>query len=363
MPFTQAELANSFNSLLEFNLKPGRAFDQNIQAKPTLARFDRSSETMPGGLGLVCTLRVQSGQGGGSMAGYTHDDQVTYYNPIGVKTVKYTAREHHIGMGLTHTELKEYGIQVTEDGASQTTSNKSDQEMFVLVNGMDNKVKMFAEDYAVSWNGLVWGDGTADAKSLAGIRSLILDVPTTGSTGGLSRPANGWWRNRAATAAFGSAGGQGAITSSTANGGALLSFLERERLQIVRFANGGVQHYCPCGSAWLDAMKTELRANGRYSENGFRSAASNDGAMASADSVPFGNWTFEYDPTLDDLGLSKRAYILDMRRVKLRYVAGENKKKHNPARPHDRYVMYRALTTTATMTAEQLNTSAVYDIA
>ena len=67
----------------------------------------------------------------------------------------------------------------------------------------------------------------------------------------------------------------------------------------------------------------------------------------------------------DDLGLSKRCYAIDMGRTGLRllYMDGQRMKKHAPARPYDRYVMYNGITTTCVMIAKQLNTSGVYDIA
>jgi hypothetical protein len=71
----------------------------------------------------------------------------------------------------------------------------------------------------------------------------------------------------------------------------------------------------------------------------------------------------EYDPTLDNLSLSKRMYSIDFRGLYLMYMQGEKMKRANPARPYDRYVMYKALTTTAVLVAQQLNTSGVYDIA
>ena len=49
--------------------------------------------------------------------------------------------------------------------------------------------------------------------------------------------------------------------------------------------------------------------------------------------------------------------------VRLLYMDGNRMKKHNPARPYDRYVMYNGITMTGVMVAKQLNTSAVYDIA
>jgi hypothetical protein len=48
---------------------------------------------------------------------------------------------------------------------------------------------------------------------------------------------------------------------------------------------------------------------------------------------------------------------------RLLYMDGQRMKKHNPARPYDRYVMYNGITMTGVMIAKQLNTSGVYDIA
>jgi hypothetical protein len=219
------------------------------------------------------------------------------------------------------------------------------------------------EDYAVSLDSLIHGDGTSDTKALAGIGALVLPVPSAGVTGGLSRVANSWWQNRAATAANGLAGGQGAITSAVADGGALLAFMQKEYRQYLRYARGGVQHKCFAGSDFISAMEKELRANGLYSQTGWRDGPTNDGGQATDAGVPFKNWLFVYDPTLDELGLSKRAYILDMKSIQLLYMNGERMHKHQPARPYDRYAMYNGITTTAVMAAQQLNTSGIIDIA
>ena len=103
-----------------------------------------------------------------------------------------------------------------------------------------------------------------------------------------------------------------------------------------------------------------MRANGYYSMNGFQ--GQQDGAMGD---VAFNRVLLQYDPTLDDLGLSKRCYTLDVGRsgIKLLYMDGQRMKKHNPARPYDRMVMYNGITTTAVLVAKSLNASGVYDIA
>jgi hypothetical protein len=41
---------------------------------------------------------------------------------------------------------------------------------------------------------------------------------------------------------------------------------------------------------------------------------------------------------------------------------GQRMKRHNPARPYDRMVMYNGITTTAVMVARSLRSSAVYEI-
>lgn len=362
MPFTADEIANINNSVLDNFLNKGTVFKQNILNKPMLQAFDASRGTFAGGKEYV-SFGVKGGQGGGSLSGYTHDDQVSYYTPANNKRVVFPWKEHHIGITVTHTELKKEGVEVVESGADQSTRNVDGREEFVLANLLDEKMDELGEDYAFSLDDLIHGDGTTDTKALSGIKALILDSPAVGTTGGLSRAVNTWWRNRAATAAFGSAGGQAAITSAVANGGALLQFLQKEKRQLMKFAQGGVRHRCFAGSDFIDAMETEIRANGTYSMNGFRDRDAANGEIGTMEGVPFGNWNIIYDPSLDRLGHAKRLYVIDMRRVGLRYMNGQRMKRHNPARPYDRYVMYNGITTTAVMAAQQLNTSAVYDIA
>ena len=265
-------------------------------------------------------------------------------------------------MTMTFTELKIDGIEVNENGANQSTSEVSGREMQALANILDEKNELLGEDYATSKDNLIHGDGTADPKALAGIQSLILDSPSVGTTGGVGRVANSWWRNRAATTANAGAGGQGPITVNPANGGALIEFLEKEWLQLVRFASGTPKWKIFAGSDFIAGYQKEIRANGSYSMTGFQGQNNADGGM---DAPTFKRMPIEYDPTLDTLGLTKRMYLIDMSRrgVQLLYMDGYRMKKHNPARPYDRLVMYNGITTTSVMIAKRLNTSAVYDIA
>lgn len=361
MAFTADELADINNSALEVFIDKGKVWTQNVANKPMLKAFNDAAGRFSGGKEHV-SIGVKSGQGGGSLQGYTHDDQVSYYTPTGIKRARFPWKEHHIGMVITHTELKIDGIDVVEDGADQDTREMSGREEHVLANLLDEKNDTLGEDYAYSLDRLIHNDGSGDPKALAGIRSIILDAPAAGSTGGLSRVTNTWWRNRAATAANASAGGQGAITVNPANGGSLIEFLEKEWLQLSKYRNGQTRYKIFCGSDFLAGYQRELRANGNYTMNGWQGQNNADGGM---DAPKFKGTPLVWDPTLDDLGLSKRCYVLDMGKTGLRllYMDGQRMKRHHPARPYDRYVMYNGITTTAVMIAKQLNTSAVYDIA
>jgi hypothetical protein len=353
-------LADINAATLKNYIDKGKVWKQNVSNKPMLKDFNQFAGQFGGGKEVV-SFRVRDGRGGGALQGYSYDDQVTYYDPATLRPVEFPWKEHHIGVVLTHTELKQDGIDVREDGTDQTTAAMDGREQFALANRLDEVMDTMGEDYAYSLDRLLHGDGTTDVKAIAGIRSIILDAPATGSTGGLSRVANSWWRNRAATAANASAGGQGAITSSSTGGGALITFMQKEQRQLDRFKTGATRRKRYAGSDFIAAYQAEMRANGSYTNTGWNGKT----VDASMGEPAWDGEPIIYDPTLDDLGLNKRMYVLDMGRAGLRllYMDGQRMKKHNPARPYDRYVMYNGITMTGVLVAKQLNTSGVYDIA
>ena len=359
MAFTPQEIQNIANAALDFYFNRGDTFKQSIQAKPLLNLMERTAKSFPGGKGNI-SLAVKGNFGAGgvndTVVGYTHNDAVNFYTPANIMRVNYPWREHHIGLTLTHTELKIDGISVTdEEGNGAALSRHTQREMTVLVNLLEDKLNDFGEQYARSMTKLLWADGTADPKALAGMESIIRDDPQTGTVGGLDSGANVWWRNRAATAANGTAGGQGPITSAPTQGGVLLQFLQNEYRQLIRY--GGDPTEFLAGSAFINAMEVEMRANGMYSQRGFRGPQ--DGSVGG---MMFNGITVQYDPWLDDLGYSKRAYWFDPRHIYLMKMDDEWRHLFTPARPYNSFVMYKSLTCTGQMVAQQLNGSGVYDI-
>lgn len=359
MPFTAEQLADKQNSAMTFWINRRKKSDvQNASAMPMLAEFEkRAKERITGGNGEIA-VKVRGEGGGLRLQGYSHDDQVAYGNPAGLRHAKYRWREHHIGMVITHTELKEDGIEVVESGGRETTNEIAEGELIKLADLFEEKLDMMGEDFDLEKNRLLHSDGTADPKALAGIMSILTEAPASGMTGGLSRVLNPWWRNRAATAANAAAGGQGPITSSPSNGGALITFLQGEKRRRTRFSNGNAAVIYFAGSDWIGAYENELRSNGSYSMTGFRGAQ--DAAMGS---LKFDGDPVVWDPYLDDLGLSKRAIAIDMKAIRLEYMKGQRMKRHHPARPYDRYVLYNGITMTGALIADRLNSSGIYDIA
>jgi hypothetical protein len=368
MAVTQAQLDYVANGALDFYFNKGQVFQQAIQQRPLLAKMDKSSQNFPGGKGNI-DFAVSFGFGDGSgsdiLKGYSYDDTLTFYNPTKLSRAKFAWREHHIGITLTYTELKNDGISVVSEGSD--TAEHSGRDATMLVNLFQNKLFDFGQQYSISMNSLLWGDGTGDAKALAGIRAAIVPNPGTGTYGGFDRSltANAAWRNRARTAAFATAisgtpalakHGGGAVTSATTAGGALWQVLQSEQRQLRRF--GGNPDTFFAGSDFIGALETEMRANGYYSNKGWNSG-SNDGAMGP---VLFDGTVVQYDPTLDDLSLNKRGYWFDSRHIFLMKMTNEWNKQFKPTRLPTQMVMYRSVTSTGQLVAKQLNSALVIDI-
>jgi hypothetical protein len=354
MPFTADELADINNMALETYLDKGMVFKQDVANKPMLQAFQEAAGSFTTGKENVSFL-VGSGYGGGTLAGFSGDDQLSHYNPTGSARFRMPWKEHYLGMVVTQTELKYDGIDVIENGSKQTTSEMSGREAQALANIFDEKNEKLGADYNFSLDRLIHGDGTTDVKALAGIRAFLLDAPATGVTGGISRAANTWWRNDAVTAANG-----GAIASASTGGGVLITAMDKAARRRSKFATGQTKTRYFCGSDFIDAYKAEMRANGYYSQTGW-TGQTPDGSMADPKHAGL---PLEWDPTMDDLSLNKYCFAIDMgkRGLRLLYADGQKYKKHNPARPYDRMVMYNGISMTGVMVARQLNTSGVYQI-
>lgn len=363
--FSAEQIAHAGAISLDLHVR-GPLHQLGIQVKPLVRIMEGKKKTFTAAKeNITFGVKMERGAGGvnDGLKGYSHTQTVGFYNPGNGLRASYVWREHHMGYTLSETELKTQGILVGDEFGS-VKRNSGDKGLVVLANILDEANRDFDERYAESANTLYWGDGTSDASALHGVRAFIRDVPTIGTVGGLSAVSHTKWRNRSRTAAFfahasfNAANGGNRVTSSASNGGALLHELDVELMQLRRY--GARPNVALAGSDFIEAMNLEKRANGQYYQG---SGEMKDGMDTAIPSSTHGGIKFEYDPTLDDLGRTKYAYIWDSNHIFLNALEGDWKRVRNPARPYNQFVMHKSLTCTGNVMAKQLDGALVIEIA
>ena len=342
--FVQA--SDIISAALIFYIK-GKTLSQTTEEKPTLAKFRAKSKTFPSGRGFQISEPIQGSYMGdvpGFYSGYTQDQQLQFTQAQNILRAVFTGYETHAGLGITWTELKIDGITVSDNNKM---SNHSDREATVLTDLMQNRLDDFGESWIRAENFTLWKDGSQDPLVPPGILSIMTDTPTAGSTGGLSRQQFPWWQHRANLTL-----GVSALNQT------LTRYLRSDQRQIRRY--GGRTDYIACGSKFIDALELEVQGKGVYTQEGFKNEGNTDIGMADISMRGVGK--FSYDPTLDDLSLSNRCYMFDMRRIQMKPMAGEDKKICTPERPYNYMVFFRSITSTFAVVARQLNALAVYGV-
>jgi hypothetical protein len=346
--FTGQEITNLEAALLD-NYMKSDDYSQKIQERPMLDAMMPKSQTFPGGKESI--RGAVKADYTTEFMGYTHDMTVAYANPANLKQFNYEWKELHAGISVTHTELKKAGISVSTDKPGSTeTSQHTDAELIQIVNLLDDKNEDMAEGSMRSFNSICWRDGTASPLLFPGITGIITFDPTTGIVAGIDRGGNDWWRNLAYV-------GANKITSSPANQ-TLTKKLRSVVRQLRRY--GGKPKLILCGSGFLDLLEAEAHEKGVYTQTGFADKSIDVGEPVM---VIKGLGSFKYDPTLDDMGLTNFCYFIDQRHLFLKVMEGEDMKQHAPARPAEKYVMYRAVTWTGCMVSRKMNCHAVIEAA
>jgi hypothetical protein len=348
MPITALELENIANAALDYYIT-GPALSQAIQDKPLIKAMRAVQKTFPGGKGDI-RGNVKATYDTTFM-GYSDDDTVTYGKPSNIKQFVYPWKEMHAGIEVTYTDLKKDGISVTDSVSGESTSEHSDRDMTVITDIFKDKLEDMTEGASESFNEILWRDGTQSAKLPAGVTSIITDDPTTGVVAGIDAAANSWWRNRAKT-------GANKITHSTTSQ-TLTKTLRSEVRQLRRY--GGRPNLILAGSGFIDKLEAEIAEKGYYTQSGFMS--SNATEIGMADISMRGVGKVVYDPTLDDLSRSNFAYFLDTKHIYPMVMQGEDMVRHSPARPADKYTIYRGITWTGNLVCRKRNAHGVYEAA
>lgn len=360
MPSTFSSLDHIVASALDFHVKSD-AFAQTIQEKPLLAFMNKRKQTFPGGKGDI-TIPITFHDTLPGIHGYEGDEQVSYDNPGNTKRASFPWKEIHAGIKVTLTELKIDGISVSDSTTGESTSKHSNRDVTVLTNILKAKLDDMSEGWARGMNQMFWKDGSQDAKVVAGLMNFLkpglaitggsTDLNATGTTGGISRATNALWRNRSDKFTY---------QSGQTN---IIDALRKEVRQLKRY--GGKPNAIFCGSGALEKLEKEIHSKGLYTQSGF--TGSNTVGMGTTSLLGIGE--FVYDPTLDDLpqadgtgNQTDYCYIIDSDALQLYVMDGEENKTHNPARPEDKYVIYKAMTWTGGLVTKKLNSSGVYKFA
>lgn len=348
MPFTVQEIENVANAAIDFHFKTPDVRSQTLQNKPLLKAMQAKEQTFPGGKDEI-TLGVK-GVYTTTIQGFSSDDQVSYANPANIRRARYPWKLIHAGIQVTMHELAKDGISVTDTTTGEGEKNHSGRDVTVLANLMKDKIEDMQEGTDRGMNTMFWMDGTQDANLVPGIRSFVLDNPLSATVvGGIDQSANTWWQNRASLLL---------TDSGTPSNQIVVQKLQNEWRQLRRY--GGDPNLVLCGSSFIDMVEQELRSKGNYTLEGWTKTGSTDPSVAD---ITFKGQKFQYDPTLDDMGLAKYCFVLDTKHIFPMVIDGENMKKHNPARPHDKYVFFRAMTWMGGLVCRQRNAQGVYSIA
>lgn len=346
MPFTAQELENVSNAVIDYHMDTPNVRSQSLQDKPLLQAMRAAEKEFPGGKENI-DVRVK-GDYTTTIMGFEHDDTVTYANPANIKTATFPWKLIHSGIQMTMHELLKAGISISDTSNGKGETRHSENEKIVLADLLKDKVEDMIEGTDRGMNEMFWKDGTQDSKEVPGLQSFILDDPTSATVvAGIDQSVNTWWRNRASVA----------IDASTAANQNIVTTLQGEWRQLRRY--GGRPNLVLCGSDFIEAMENELRAKGNYTLEGWTSKKATDASLAD---ISFKGVNFQYDPTLDDMSKSKYCYVLDTRRIFPKVLQGESMKKHQPARPENKYVFYRAMTWAGGLVCTQRNCHGVYAI-
>lgn len=332
------------NAALDFHIR-GDALMQTMQQRPLLAFLEGAKETFPGGKTYISTP-VQGtvmNDTSGFFGGYTQDSALTFTQASGIERPQVAWKQVHAGFVITQTEMLQDGVSLSDSGSR--TSDHSNVMLTRLTAILKNRLQDFSESWARAKNLMLWQDGSQDANQVAGVLSLLLEDPTSGTVEGIAQATRTWWRSRVKLDLVPSEQNQ-----------TISKFFRNEVIQLTRFE--GKPNRAFCGSSFWDALMQEVQAKGTYTTTGFK--GDNDIGLNKISMQGIG--TFEYEPTLDVLGLAKDCFVFDSRRIKLRPIEDEDNKTWDPARPYQYMVMLKSMTWAGGLLINQLNGMGRYRI-
>jgi hypothetical protein len=355
MSFTVTVAADLTAAQLEGYIRPKNARDvlQRVADKPLLRHLE-ASKLEYGAAGYAqgstpdsSTQNLREGVMGALMkdqsgfyVGIAGDDVLAFKSSDGAVQTTCPIRWMHGGWQITHEELLAAGVHVVKEKVTSTPDDRTK-----LLDLLETRKADYTESVDYSRNMTLWLDGTQDSKAIPGIKSILTDDPTTGTTLGISR-ANIWWRHVADT---GVGGANPKLVYSKAD-----QTLTERLISVLAYeltVYGGKPNVCLAGRDICDAVTREARAKGQLTVTGWADKKTN----IQVKGVKVGDLEIEHDPTLDLIGESKRIYIWDSNRLKLRPQKMEWGKVTAQNQPSDQFVMLTSTTDKGVLTCRQLD--------
>lgn len=342
-----ATLDELINTTLPNYIK-NELYAQADQATPALKIFRDKKKTFPGGEGLK-VIGTASFDYTTDWEIFSGEDQLSFSEMNNKKLFTYEGVENHMGLKIPYTALKAAGFVITDANTKgdMDFGKASKSDAIRITDFLEGKYAEMDFSSTQSFSKKrIWSDGS---NGFAGIPALISLTPTVGTTGGLSRPNNVKWRNRALV-------GANKITPSNANQ-TLINTL-REEIRLLR-VYGGKPDTVFCGNKALKAFEIEVFGKGTLTMTGFKNGTTDTGINGiSLSGLP----PIIHEPALDDLGMTGFCYVVDTNAVALTMLQGDDMTVHMPARPYDRMAGYKSITWTGMMAANKLNSSGVYEV-
>jgi len=331
---------------LDYLVRGGMLY-QTMQQKPLLRFLESGKKTFPGGKQYISepVKGAVMNDTAGFFAGVTNNSTLAFTQMALGQRALYAWKYCHAGFVIEFIQLLQDGISVSD--GEQSTSDNAEVALTRLTGILKDAMEDFAESWARAKNLMLWQDGSQDANQVPGVKAILLDDPTTGTVGSLSQVTYNWWRSRTSLA----------LAPSPQNQ-TVSKFLRNELIQLKK--RGGRPNKALCGSLFWDALMTEFQEKGIYTQSGF---ANNDNDFGFNTISMNGLGVFEYDPTLDDIGESKRCYVLDSAHLRLRPIDGQDNLQLTPARPYQFLAMLKSMTWAGGLEATQLNGMGIYGIA
>lgn len=275
---------------------------------------------------------------------------VNYNQRNTVEQAQFAWRSAHDGLSLDEDRLAAHGIAVSDDSQAATTA----AEKVALTNLFDEQMEVLRLGFEEKFSAYMHLDGSLSSDAITGLDALVAINPTTGTVGGIDRSTVTAWRNNYVTG----------LTSGAS--GTILDQMETMWRQCRK--NGGNPNLILAGSAFIDAYRITVEAKGQR----WIDATKPDKRDGSSEGVYFKGIEIKYCPEFDDNfggmvsptpGWTKRCYMLDTSKIKLRPMKGHNMKVRKPPRVYNAYVYYWALTWKGAMTLSQSNAHAVLAVA